>query len=146
MKKYINISFIYAIAAIACGIFYREFTKINGFSGKTALAFTHLHMLVLGMIVFLASAAFSVVTDLTDQKLFKLFVLLYNAALPFMVIMLFVRGIPQVLEMELSKSASAAISGITGIAHIMMTAAIVMLFIALRNSRSTVQSSHSSKL
>ena len=41
----------------------------------------------------LAIAAFSVVTDLTDQKLFKPFVLLYNAALPFMVIMLFVRGI-----------------------------------------------------
>lgn len=45
MKKYINIAFIYGIAAIACGVFYREFTKFNGFTGKTTLAFTHLHLL-----------------------------------------------------------------------------------------------------
>lgn len=35
MKKYINIAFIYAIAAIACGVFYREFTKFHGFTGKS---------------------------------------------------------------------------------------------------------------
>ena len=28
MKKYINISFIYTMAALACGVFYREFTKL----------------------------------------------------------------------------------------------------------------------
>ena len=36
MKKYINLSFIYAMAAIVCGVFYREFTKFTGFTGKTA--------------------------------------------------------------------------------------------------------------
>ena len=144
MKKYINLSFIYAIAAIACGVFYREFTKINGFSGKTTLAFTHLHLFVLGMLVFLAIAVFSAVTNLTGQKQFKRFLLLYNIALPFMVLMLFVRGIPQVLGSELSKGASAAISGMAGIAHIMMTVAIVLLFLALRNSHSTVQQKVSS--
>lgn len=141
MKKYINIAFVYAIAAIACGVFYREFTKFNGFSGKTTLAFTHLHTFALGMIVFLTIAVFSAVTDLTEQKLFKPFLLLYNIGLPFMVIMLFVRGIPQVLGLELSRGASAAISGIAGIAHIMITIAIVLLFAALRNSHSTVQTS-----
>lgn len=29
MKKYLNISLIYAIAAMAGGVFYREFTKFN---------------------------------------------------------------------------------------------------------------------
>lgn len=134
MKKYINISFIYAVAAIACGVFYREFTKITGFSGKTTLAFTHLHLFVLGMTVFLLIAIFSVITDLTEQRQFKPFLLLYNIGLPFMVVMLFARGIPQVLGLELSKGISAAISGMAGIAHIMMTAAIVLFFIALRNS------------
>lgn len=93
------------------------------------------------MIVFLTIAVFSAVTDLTEQKLFKPFLLLYNIGLPFMVIMLFVRGIPQVLGLELSRGASAAISGIAGIAHIMITIAIVLLFAALRNSHSTVQTS-----
>ncbi|MEG1991497.1 MAG: DUF2871 family protein, partial [Christensenella sp.] len=31
MKKYLNISLIYAIVAMAGGVFYREFTKLNGF-------------------------------------------------------------------------------------------------------------------
>lgn len=37
MKKHLNISLIYAIAAMLGGVFYREFTKFNSFSGVTAL-------------------------------------------------------------------------------------------------------------
>lgn len=136
MKKYINIAFIYGIAAIACGVFYREFTKFNGFTGKTILAFTHLHLFVLGTFLFLILAIFSQLTDVTKQKIFAWFLRLYNVGLPFMVIMFFVRGIPQVLGMELSKGASSAISGIAGIAHIIMTVAIVLLFMAFRKSKS----------
>lgn len=141
MRKYINISFIYAIAAIVCGVFYREFTKLTGFSGKTSLAFAHTHMFVLGMAVFLIIAVFSAITDLTGQKQFKPFMLLYNTGLPFMVAMLFARGIPQALEIELSPGASAAISGMAGIAHIIMTIAVVLLFMALRNSHVTARPS-----
>ena len=32
MKRYLNLSLIYAIAAMAGGVFYREFTKYNGFT------------------------------------------------------------------------------------------------------------------
>ncbi|MDY3014054.1 MAG: DUF2871 domain-containing protein [Evtepia sp.] len=136
MKKYINIAFLYGIAAIACGVFYREFTKFNGFTGKTTLAFTHLHLFVLGTFLFLILAMFSQLTDVETQKNFAWFLRLYNIGLPFMVLMLFVRGIPQVLGIELSRGATSAISGIAGIAHIIMTIAIVLLFMALRKSRS----------
>lgn len=135
MKKYINVSFFYAIAAIVCGVFYREFTKFQGFSGKTTLAFTHLHLFVLGTILFLLIAIFSCVTNLVEQKQFNWFMKLYNVGLPFMVIMFFVRGITQVLDTELTKGMSAAISGVSGIAHIIMTVAIIMLFLALKKSR-----------
>lgn len=37
MKKYLNISLIYAIAAMVGGVFYREFTKWNGFTGLILL-------------------------------------------------------------------------------------------------------------
>ena len=37
MKKYLNFSLAYAVAAMAGGVFYREFTKFNGFDGVTAL-------------------------------------------------------------------------------------------------------------
>ena len=34
MKKYLNIAFAYAIAAMVGGVFYREFTKYSGFTGS----------------------------------------------------------------------------------------------------------------
>ena len=37
MKKYLNFAFAYAILAMAGGVFYREFTKWNAFTGATAL-------------------------------------------------------------------------------------------------------------
>ena len=41
MKKYLNLSFAYAIAAMAGGVFYREFTKFHGFAGVIALGKVH---------------------------------------------------------------------------------------------------------
>ena len=34
MKRYLNTSLVYAILAMVGGVFYREFTKFNGFTGK----------------------------------------------------------------------------------------------------------------
>lgn len=47
MKKYINYAFSYAILAMVAGVFYREFTKLNGFMGKTALGVAHVHLFAL---------------------------------------------------------------------------------------------------
>ena len=87
---------------------------------------------VLGTIMFLVIALLIERTNLEEQKTFKTFIKLYNIGVPFMVIMFYVRGIVQVLGVELSKSANASISGISGIAHIIMTIAIVMFFINLK--------------
>ena len=35
MKRYMNTALLYAVFAMAGGVFYREFTKFNGFTGKT---------------------------------------------------------------------------------------------------------------
>ena len=131
MRKYNNISFMYAIAALLSGVFYREFTKILDFTGKTTLAFTHLHLFVLGTIMFLIIGILSCITNVEEQRQFKPFMIFYNIGLPFMVTMFYVRGIIQVLGLELSKGISAAISGIS---HILITIGIVMLFLALRKS------------
>ena len=45
--------------AIAAGVFYREWTKLNGFGGKTALGVIHVHLFVLGMLLFLLLALFA---------------------------------------------------------------------------------------
>lgn len=130
-QKLISSSFRYAIAGLACGVFYREFTKFTAFTGKTTLAFTHLHLLVMGTLLFLILAAIALHTDLAEQARFQQFRKVYAVALPFMVIMFFVRGILQALQTPLSTGANAAISGIAGISHILMTVALVLLFLAL---------------
>lgn len=133
MKKLVNTAFIYAIAAMVCGVFYREFTKMMSFEGRTTLAFTHLHLFALGTFVFLILALFSLQTDLLMQKKFKAFFLTYNIGLPLMVGMFFVRGILQVLGTPLSAGMNAAISGIAGITHIILAVGIVLLFLCLKN-------------
>ncbi|MEF2783544.1 MAG: DUF2871 domain-containing protein [Clostridium sp.] len=132
MKKYVNVSFVYAIFALICGVFYREFTKLNGFTGKTTLGVMHVHLFVLGTILFLIIGLYSIMTNIETQKEFKRFFTLYNISLPFMVIMFMVRGIVQVLGMEVSTGMNAAISGIAGISHILMMVSIVFLFLALK--------------
>ena len=136
MKKYINIAFVYTVLGIISGVFYREFTKFNNFTSKTTLAFTHLHLIALGGLVFLIVALFSCVSDLTLQKEFKTFMKFYNVGLANMVIMLYVRGIIQVLLIDTNKMMNASISGFAGIAHIIFTIGIVYLFLALRKSKS----------
>ena len=45
MKRYINYSIIYAVLALVGGVFYREFTKMNGYTAWTSLSavsYTHL--------------------------------------------------------------------------------------------------------
>lgn len=132
MKKLWRISFIYLIAGFVCGVFYREYTKYMDFSGRTTLAFTHVHLLVLGAFLFLILMLFSRNTGLTENRKFKTFLILYNIGLPLMVIMLIIRGITQVLASPLSSAANGAISGIAGISHIILAAGLIVLFLALR--------------
>ena len=53
MKRYMNMALLYAVLAMVGGVFYREFTKFSGFSGKTALAVVHTHYFLMGMVFFL---------------------------------------------------------------------------------------------
>ena len=132
MKRFFNLAFLYFILAMVGGVFYREFTKFFGFSGRTTLAFVHVHLLVLGTFLFLLLALFSTNTNLLEQKGLRTFLILYQIALPLMVIMMVIRGILQVLEFPLSKGMNSAISGIAGISHILMAISFVVLFCILK--------------
>lgn len=48
--------------------------------------------------------------------------------------MMLVRGIVQVKGIALTRAADASISGIAGIAHIFITAAMILLFTALKKN------------
>ncbi|MGN0596431.1 MAG: DUF2871 domain-containing protein [Ruminiclostridium sp.] len=132
MKKYLKISFIYAIAAMAMGVFFREFTKFNGYDGTTTLGKVHTHLFLLGMFVFLITALFvGRLKNLESLKTFRTFNIVYNISVPLTAVMMTVRGITQVLGAELSKGADAAISGIAGIGHIAAGTGIILLLLSL---------------
>ncbi len=133
MKRLLNTSMIYLIFALAAGVFYREFTKWNGYTGKTTLGVLHTHLLMLGMFLFLIIALFcSNSEDWIQDKLFKKFFVLHNIALPFMTCMFLVRGIIQVKNIAVNRSVNAMISGIAGISHILITISLLMLFLSLK--------------
>lgn len=133
MKKCLNISLIYAIAGLAGGVFYREFSKMNGFDGVTALGKVHTHLLLLGMIVFLITALFCAhFKSLPERKTFKAFLCVYNIGVPLTAVMMTVRGITEVLNIELTRVANTAISGFSGIAHIIAAVGIILLIVSLK--------------
>lgn len=138
MKKCINISLIYAVAAMVGGVFYREFTKFNDFTGATALGKVHVHLFVLGMAVFLITALFADRRDLSRLRTYRAFLLIYNIGVPLTAVMLLVRGVTQVLGLSLSTGASAAISGIAGIGHILTGAGVILLLITLKKAADNI--------
>lgn len=132
MKRLINLAGIYGLLALIGGVFYREFTKFHHFIGKTSLSVVHTHLLTLGVLLCLVLASMAMRVDLFQNKQFQIFYKLYNLALPLMVVMLVVRGVAQVLQLQLSRGADMSISGIAGLAHILMAGALIHLFVALR--------------
>lgn len=134
MKKYLNISLFYAIAAMIGGVFYREFTKWNGYDGVTVLGKVHTHLFMMGMMVFLMTALFAEHYELQKQKTFRIFMPVYNIGLAVTVVMMVVRGIAQVLNISLSSVANASISGIAGIGHMLTGVGIILFFVSLKKA------------
>ena len=132
MKKYFNGALIYAICALLCGVFYREMTKANGFTERTMLSNAHVHLFALGTVVYLIIALFSLIRDLSGSKFLFAAQIVYNVGLTTTCIMMMVRGVTQVLGMELSSAANGAIAGIAGLCHMCTGIGIVLLLISLK--------------
>ena len=130
----INTSVIYAVLALAGGVFYREFTKLNGFTGYITLSVVHTHYLILGMFMFLILALLEKNIAFMTKKTDRL-VLAYQAGLNLTVIMLIVRGVLQVIaQNSLSAGLNASISGIAGIGHLILGVSLVMLLLEVKKA------------
>ena len=133
MKRYINTALLYAILAMAGGVFYREFTKFSGFTAKTTLSVVHTHYFLLGMVFFLLLLLLEKNFFFTGPKTGRALVL-YHVGLNLTAVMLVVRGVVQVLGTPLSTGMSAAISGMAGIGHILLGVSLVLLLAQIRRS------------
>ncbi|TRY18332.1 DUF2871 domain-containing protein [Tessaracoccus rhinocerotis] len=133
MKKLFHASFAYMLVGVASGLFYREFTKLNEFpEGEfTQLGLAHTHLLTLGFIVLLIVLALEKVFDISaSRKLFNWFFGLYNAGVVLTAGMLMVHGSLTVLGEESNKM----IAGIAGLGHMLITAGMIVFFLALRRA------------
>lgn len=133
MKRYINATLLYAVFAMAGGVFYREFTRFSGFTAKTALAVVHTHYFLLGMVFFLLLLLLEKNFSFTSAKTGRVLVA-YHIGLNLTAVMLVVRGVAQVLTLTLSPGMNAAISGIAGIGHILLGVSMILLLVQVRNS------------
>ena len=131
MKKHIVIALVYAAVAMACGVFYREFTKAYAFTAPTALGKLHVHLFMLGMFMFLIFALLDAKLSLQKSKLYLPFMIVYNSGVALAAVMLLVRGILQTVGADLSAGADGAVSGIAGLGHAVLGAGIVLLFVML---------------
>lgn len=138
LKRYMNASMLYAILAMAGGVFYREFTKFNSFTAKTSLGVVHTHYFLLGMVVFLLLLLLEKNFAFTGAKTKRL-LLTYHIGLNLTAVMLVVRGVTQVLGVALSSSMSAAISGIAGIGHILLGVSLLLLLLQVKRSISDMR-------
>ena len=131
MKRLLTTSLVYMILGLLSGVFYREYTKFTDNLGEpTQLATLHTHLLVLGMVMFLVVLALDAVLHLSGRRSFTVFYWTYNIGLVLTVIMQAVRGV-LTLDGQDPAETTAAIPGIAGLGHIILTIGLVSLFVAL---------------
>lgn len=123
MKRLMLASIIYAVLALVGGVFYCEFTKLNDF---TILSVVHTHYLILGMVFFLLLVLVEKNYSFINDKVRK-YLLFYHIGLNLTVVMLVVRGVVQVLSLDVSSAV------LFGIAHLILGISMVLVLISIRN-------------
>ena len=118
-----NASIVYGVLGLMGGVFYREFTKLNGF---TTLSVVRTHYLMLGMVLFLLLVLFEKNFHFVDNKVLK-YLLFYHIGLNLTVVMLVVRGVLHVLSLEVLSVV------LSGIAHLILGISMVLVLILIRN-------------
>ena len=136
MKKLYYSAYAYLAVGLLSGIIFREVTKIAGVPGPTALSKVHTHVLVLGFLMFLLLLLFEKMLDITKADYFSFFFAAYHTGLGITVASMFTRGIVTILEQKgtiaLSNGLDAAISGISGLGHVILAIAFVILMNILK--------------
>ncbi|WP_053914341.1 DUF2871 domain-containing protein [Streptomyces sp. SCSIO 75703] len=129
MKKLYYSAVLYTVLGLAAGLYYRELTKAQDFTGDTQLAVVHTHLLTLGTLVFLITIALQKTLNLTRGQFFSAFFWTYHAGLLLTTALMTVHGTLTVL----GEDSGAAISGMAGLGHILLTVALVFFFLCLRH-------------
>lgn len=134
MKKILNYSILYLIIGLVSGMYFSELTKAHNFNLYTSLSVVHTHALVLGFIFFLIILLLEKNLKLSDYKQFNSFLIIYNTGLILMLIMLLIKGTTEVLMIRMTSPIIASISGISGVAHILLTIGLILFVINIKKA------------
>ena len=129
MKKLVRVSMSYMIIGLLFGVYYRELTKWFDFSGKTQLSTLHTYV-SLGIFFFLIVLLLEKNFHITAHKWYKRFYITYNIGLGITLLLMLIHGTMTVMGIE----SSAAISGVAGLGHIIMTIGLGFFFAILFGS------------
>ncbi|MFX4272223.1 DUF2871 domain-containing protein [Propionibacteriaceae bacterium Y1685] len=134
MKKTFTLTALWTALGLLGGLAYREITKAADFTGTTQLAVVHTHLLTLGTIVGLVLLVLDRSFGLSRfRRTFTAGLATWNLGLAVSTAMMFVHGLAQVNGTEVS----AAVPGIAGLGHMLLTAGFVLFFVALGRSLQT---------
>lgn len=126
---------VWTALGLASGLYWREFTKLNDFTGDTMLASAHTHALALGTLVMLAVLALAKVFPIAEKS-GRLFVTLWYVALGLTFGSMVVKGSLQVLELPIAESAMWP--GFAGLGHMLMAGTFAYFFVILRRAMKAV--------
>lgn len=132
MKKYINITIFYAVLAMIAGVFYREFTKYMNFEGSTSLLRIHPHLFTLGMMMYLLIYLISLSLNFDENNKIDKHLKFYNIGLILSAVMMFVRGLTEVLAKDLSNGQEAMISGMAGLGHVILGVSLILILLDIK--------------
>ena len=122
-----NLSLVYGISAV----FFREFTKFNGYAGKTYLSLVHGHYFILGMFFFIILSLLEKNFQFSDNSATRSLTA-YNTGLNLTIGMFLIRGIIQVKDIQLTPVTNGIISGIAEIGHIILGVSIILILLKIK--------------
>ncbi len=131
---------VFLVMGLAGGVFYREFTKLNGFTGITTLRVIHVHSIAVGSLTLLILwLALKNADHLQLDQRFKKPVFALIGGLYFTIVTMLLRGINQVIGKGYIPFPDAALSGVAGIGHIVLGVALVVTFVRLAKKEMLVE-------
>lgn len=126
-KSFFQKAMIYAVLALISGVFYREFTKSIGFTGRSHLSMMHGHYFVMGSFMFLF--LFLLLKDFDHASSgFRRIVRIYELGLNMSVLSFLVLGLQDTGVFSPDRAERIAVTVFTGIGHIILTLALCVIF------------------
>lgn len=134
-ENILDTSITYLFMGLVAGVFYREFTKYFGFNLDNHLAKLHVHTLTLGFIIFIVM--YLLLKDSSRETIqgYKKPFHIYNIGLITTLAAMTVYGIFDVVSKGTATINIAAISGISGIGHIILAVGLVWSALKIRNEK-----------